>query len=380
MTTNEIEALAQAVRQNYSKESVTSIIITLGYEISGSGHFRIRPEEKSPSASVSKLGLINDFGGEGYDIIKLLIDLHGMHFVDALKWIADQWRINYTDTQNLQGPTRAQQHTQPPPDPQEKEKTLKKVADTIAWYDSYRDQLQTFANPEYRSEALAIAPMWLYKEATKQALQNFKNVTTYDHKNRTIVVKIFDYNGVPISYKRRRYQIPGTPEPGKWITKAGTSPNDQCFVSVDPTGNAPVYIIEGHHDMLTAILMQGDTLEPFDFIMVSTENYKEFSQYEMAYLFDRDVHFILDLKFLDDGSINQKAYYKLGMHQLAAQVKNQSGKEPVGIDLKDFLKTERYQVDHLKSIDLSDAVFIWKNGLSAFKGALQFYVDSRRKI
>jgi len=62
MTTIEIEALAQAVRQNYNKDSVTNIIMTLGYEVSGSGHFRIRPDEKSASACVSKTGLINDFG------------------------------------------------------------------------------------------------------------------------------------------------------------------------------------------------------------------------------------------------------------------------------------------------------------------------------
>jgi hypothetical protein len=227
MTTNEIEALAQAVRQNYNKDSVTSIIITLGYEVSGSGHFRIRPDEKSPSACASKLGLINDFRGEGYDILKLLMDHHQMQFVNALRWVADQWHINYTDTQHILGPTKAHQHVQVPPDPQEKEKMLKKVADTLAWYDSYCDQLQTFANYEYKNEALSIAPMWLYKEATKEALQHFKNVTTYDHKNKTIVVKIFDYNGVPISYKRRRYQIPGTQDLGKWITKGGTSPNQQ---------------------------------------------------------------------------------------------------------------------------------------------------------
>ena len=379
MTTAEIESLAKLVRQYYGKDNVTNIIMTLGYEVSGSGHFRIRPDEKSASACVSKLGLINDFGGEGYDILKLLIDHHQMQFVDALKWVADQWRINYTDTQQQHSPAQAQQYTQPPPDPQEKEKMLKKVFETLSWYDSYRDQLQTFTNYEYKNEALAIAPLWLYKGATKEALQNFKNVTTYDHKNRTIVAKIFDYNGVPISYKRRRYQIPGTQEVGKWITKGGTSPNGQCFMDIDPIGVGPVYVIEGHHDMLTAILMKGDKYEPFDFIMVPTENYKEFNEYEMSHLINRDVHFILDLKYLEDGSINQKAYYKLGMHQLAAQVKNQTCRESVGIDLKDFLKTERYQVDHLKSIDLSDAIFIWQNGLSAFKGALQFYVDSRRK-
>ena len=367
MQKQEIENLAILVRNNYNKESVTHIIMVLGYEITNSGHFKIRQDEGTPSASVSKLGLINDFGGSGYDIIKLLTDVHGMQFVDALEWIAAQWNISYTDTVSPR-PIQQQQQKE---DPHKKEMVLKKVADTLAWYDSYQTELQTFKNYEYQNEALAIAPMWLYKEATRESLQHFKNVTTYDHKNKTIIVKIFDYNGVPISYKRRRYNG------GKWITKAETSPNQQCYMSIN-TNSAPVYIIEGHHDFLTSILMQGDQYEPFDFIMVPTENYKEFKENELNALKGRDVCFILDLKFLEDGAINQKAYYKLGMHQLAAQIKNHYGIEAIGVDLKDFMKTEGYQVDQLTSIDLSDAVFIWQNGLSAFKGALEFYMDGRR--
>jgi len=378
MKTNQIEDLAQAVRSYYSQDNVKDIVRTLGYEITGSGHFRIRQEEKNPSASVSKTGLINDFGGEGYDVIKLLTDVHRMTFVDALKWLAVQWNIQYDDTQHQPRPIQHAPMQQHQPDPQEHQKILEKVTATLNWYDSYRDQLQTFTNPEYKNEALAIAPMYVFQQARPEAIQHFKKVTTYDHKNKTLIAKIFDYNGVPISYKRRRYQIPGTDTQGKWITKGGTSPNGQCYINVHQTRSSPVYIIEGHHDMLTAILLQGDDYEPFDFIMVPTENYKEFTEYELCFLVDREVHFILDLKFLEDGSINQKAYLKLGMHQLAAQVKEKLHVEAVGIDLKDFLHVEGYKVDQIKDIDLSDAINMWTDTTRAFKGALQFYVDSRR--
>ena len=90
-------------------------------------------------------------------------------------------------------------------------KRAKEIEKTMQWYDS-KQELQTFKNPDYAKEALAIAPMWLYKQALPEAIKNFRYKTTYDFTNKTIVIKIHDYDGKLTSYKRRRLNG------GKWIT------------------------------------------------------------------------------------------------------------------------------------------------------------------
>lgn len=256
--------------------------------------------------------MINDFGGYGGDILKILTDYHAMSFIDAMKYTADQMGISYPEDGYQESDSERQQKKQQietlkleriqKREQQEREDyelLIQKQAEarkTIEWYDSYTYELQTFNNPDYQKEALAIAPMWVFQQATPEAIKHFKYLSTYDHKNKTIIAKIFDYEGNLISYKRRRYLIPGANEPSKWVTKGGTSPNKQCYIRVDQTSNNPVYIIEGHHDLLTASLLHNDEYDSFNFIMIPTENYIKFSEYELCFLVDREVNFIMDVK------------------------------------------------------------------------------------
>lgn len=393
MTQEQSELLKEQIRERYEPQIVTDILMGLGYEFQNK-KFRLREEEKTASTSVGRNGLINDFGGFGGDILKILTDYHAMSFIDAMKYTADQMGIQYPEDGYQESEFELQQKRQQietlklqriqKREQQEREDyelLMQKQAEarkTIEWYDSYAYELQTFNNPDYRKEALAIAPIWVFNQATPEAIRHFKYLTSYDHKNRTIIAKIFDYNGNLISYKRRRYLIPGTMEPSKWVTKGGTSPNKQCYISIPNAG--PVYIIEGHHDMLTAALMQNDNCDPFNFIMIPTENYLEFNEYELSCLKNRDVNFILDCKLSDRESPEKMQKARRGMVSLATQVETTktTKSETVLIDLYDFFRKNMAPKDHLEKLDLSEAIENWHDSLTAFKGSLEYYADTIR--
>jgi DNA primase len=61
-----------------------------GYEFYRGNKFKLRPEERSPSASVrSNDGYIKDFGGDfSGDLIDLLREYHNMSFEEAVQYVA----------------------------------------------------------------------------------------------------------------------------------------------------------------------------------------------------------------------------------------------------------------------------------------------------
>jgi len=388
MTQEQSELLKEQIRARYEPQIITDILMNLGYQFDRNKKFKLREEEKTASTSVGKNGLINDFGGFGGDILKILTDYHAMSFVDAMKYTADQMGITYPEDGYQESEFEQQQKRQQietlklerirkreEQDRLDYEMLLKKQAEarkTIEWYDSYAYELQTFHNPDYQREALTIAPMWVFTQATPNAVNHFKHLTTYDPKNKTLIAKIFDYNHELISYKRRRYLIPGTQEPSKWVTKGGTSPNKQCYIRVDQTSHAPVYIIEGHHDMLTAALLHKDEYDPFNFIMVPTENYREFNDYEKSFLVDREVNFIMDVK-KDDAKKSA-----IPMMALANSLPEEEYNNAVLINLFDFMHENRINTNGINKLDLSDTIEQWPDSLTAFKGSLEYHADTIR--
>lgn len=388
MTPEQSELLKEQIRARYEPQIITDILMNLGYQFNRNKKFKIRPEEKTASASIGKGGIIHDFGEQGYDILKLLTTHHAMNFIDAMKYTADQMGIQYPEDGYQESEYEKQQKRQQietlkleriqkreQQEREEYELLMKKQAEarkTIEWYDSYSLELQTFHNPDYQREALAIAPMWVFKQATPNAIKHFKYLSTFDPKNKTIVAKIFDYNHQLISYKRRRYLIPGTEEPSKWVTKAQTSPNKQCYIRVDQTSHSPVYIIEGHHDLLTASLLHADEYSSFNFIMVPTENYREFNDYEKGFLIDREVNFIMDVKKED---VKKSA---IPMMALASSLPKQEYDNAVLINLFDFLHENKINTDINDKLDLSDAIEKWDDTLTAFKGSLEYHADCIR--
>ena len=117
----------------------------------------------------------------------------------------------------------------------------------------------------HHKELLELMPEWIYLNAHKTDVELFTSMLRYDTRNRTLVTGVYNNSDLEfklISYKRRRFLG------GKWITRKGTHPNNTPLIRVF-TDDRPIYIIEGHHDTLTAILMG------LDFIMIPTSGYKD---------------------------------------------------------------------------------------------------------
>ncbi len=79
-----------ATKQMLDRQSVLAIIIFMGYSINRNGKFRLREEERTPSASVDAQGRITDFGsGWRGDIFALLQEYHGLSFPEACEYVAE---------------------------------------------------------------------------------------------------------------------------------------------------------------------------------------------------------------------------------------------------------------------------------------------------
>ena len=66
------------------------ILQYIGYKLYRGNKFRLRTEERTPSASIRADGYIKDFGGDfSGDLIALLREYHDMSFEEAVRYIAD---------------------------------------------------------------------------------------------------------------------------------------------------------------------------------------------------------------------------------------------------------------------------------------------------
>ena len=76
------------IKARLDVEAVLSVLESLGYRVNSRRMFKLREEERTPSASVSPQGYIKDFGGDfGGDVIDLLQEIHGMDLKEALSYI-----------------------------------------------------------------------------------------------------------------------------------------------------------------------------------------------------------------------------------------------------------------------------------------------------
>lgn len=211
---------------------------------------------------------------------------------------------------------------------------------SLEQYDNERDirgELGMFHTPSFRSidfsdDAKRIAPMWLWTQSPNRDM--VKEIVLWDDRNKTTVVLILDYCGQPISYKRRRFQG------SKWVTAAGTHPNKQCYI-FDGEGSE-VYIVEGHHDMITFLLLG------VSFLMVPTQHYKEFRDRELAFLSGKNVCFLPDMK---------KGEVAKNIQPLAEQLKDHGRAKSIKIqNLYTLAQGLKIDYDPNEGIDPSDIV------------------------
>ncbi len=345
------------IKETIDQRHVAKILLLEGYKVNRSFKFALR-EEKTPSTSIRKDGYIKDFGGDfSGNIVTLLQTQRGMSFKNAILYIADQLGIDtnfeYRSTYN------------PPlirklPQPKKavlSQKRHKEITAEVKFFDK-SEELQTFRNTDYQSEVLAIAPLWIWQQTDKENITIFKKFTTYDSKNRTLVIKIHDYSGNLISFKRRRYKK------GKWITIHSTHPNSQCLASIPDNHKMskvyplpPIYVVEGHHDYLTAILLGINVL------MIPTVGYRSYTEYELSLFRNREVYLIPDLKIGCTRGIRC-------MENLENQIKSIAKHSKV-IIIKDMLDLMDISFN-ADTLDFSDVVEVWDKNLNDFTNTLKY--------
>jgi len=176
-------------------------------------------------------------------------------------------------------------------------------------------------NNKHYTELLNVIPYWLFETADKDDIDLFMSLSRYDKRNNTIVAawcknSLLDFE--IITYKRRRYNG------NKWMNRKDTHPNQTSFNRIYDE-QAKIYIIEGMHDALTAVLLG------LNFIAIPTTSFKNIDDIKQAVKPTDEVVFICE----------DRQGYK-AMSRLANNISNS--------ELVTFVKNER------EKIDLSDFV------------------------
>ncbi len=113
-------------------------------------------------------------------------------------------------------------------------------------------------DPKHYWALLELFPKYLIESCDDGDWQLFEAMSRFDRRNGTFVVGCFDNQPLEfrlVSFKWRHK------DNVKWKTRAGTSPNGTPFVRIY-TDSETIYVIEGHRDSLSAVLLG------LDFIMI----------------------------------------------------------------------------------------------------------------
>ena len=142
-------------------------------------------------------------------------------------------------------------------------------------------------NPRHRQEIMSMVPDYLIEQANPDDMALYLSMSRFDSRNNTFVVGCFDNKSIDfqlISYKYK--MLAGV----KWRTRGGTSPNGTALVRIY-SDNDPIFVLEGHKDSLTAILLG------LNFIMLPYAGYRNSDPVDLQEeVRDRNVVFLVEDK------------------------------------------------------------------------------------
>lgn len=92
----DLKQLRTQIKGALDKEKAADILSFIGYDVTRDYKFRLREDERTPSASIRNDGYIRDFGSDwGGDVIALLHEHHGQTLPNATKYVADCLGVRY---------------------------------------------------------------------------------------------------------------------------------------------------------------------------------------------------------------------------------------------------------------------------------------------
>ncbi len=128
-------------------------------------------------------------------------------------------------------------------------------------------------------------PKYLIEQADPDDMELFLSMSRFDSKNNTFVVGCFENKSIDFQLISYKYKMLGGV---KWRTRGGTSPNRIALVRIY-SDNAPIFVLEGHKDSLTAVLLG------LDFIMLPYAGYRNSEQVDLQKeVLGRDVVFLVE--------------------------------------------------------------------------------------
>jgi len=97
---NEIDT--QAIKSRLTRETVADIVSSCGFEVNRKFMFKYRPDERTPSASISPDLLIKDFGSDlSTDSIGFVQETKQMNFKDACEYVGSYVGITHIQNDNI---------------------------------------------------------------------------------------------------------------------------------------------------------------------------------------------------------------------------------------------------------------------------------------
>ncbi len=180
-------------------------------------------------------------------------------------------------------------------------------------------------NIRHIKELHSLFPPYLIKECNEDDWKLFMSMSRFDRRNNTFIVGCFNNRSIEFELIAYKWKLK---DGKKWKTRAGTSPNSTALVRIFTDGKT-IYVLEGHRDSLTAVLLG------LDFIMLPYAGYRISNpSYLQKEVTDREVIFLVE----------DEAAYKC-MKRVAEQLKPTAKK----IQMKQLDKTD-------SKVDLSDFV------------------------
>jgi len=191
---------------------------------------------------------------------------------------------------------------------------------------------------KHQTVLLELFPSYLLEECDSADWKLFESMSRFDRRNNTFVTGCFDNQLLELKSLSYKWRFK---DGIKWKTRAGTSPNGTLFIRIF-TDNETVYVVEGHRDSLTSVLLG------LDFIMIPYAGFKlKDTESLMQEITGRKVVFIIE----------DKPAFKC-MVEIAKAI------EPVA---KDIVMLQLQEGDKM---DLSDYVFT-KNSIKEVLNGLK---------
>lgn len=142
-------------------------------------------------------------------------------------------------------------------------------------------------NPRHKQEIMSMFPDFLIEQANPDDMELFLSMSRFDSRNNTFIVGCFDNKPMDFQLISYKYKMLGGV---KWRTRGGTSPNGTALVRIY-SDNDPIFVLEGHKDSLTAILLG------LNFIMLPYAGYRNSEPVDLQEeVRDRNVVFLVEDK------------------------------------------------------------------------------------